>query len=82
MIGAEGFPTRRNSLSDLTALADKGEGGVASGGKELKIPTRISQAQHGLKRDLGMVRDFAVYIERTSLFLVLSVLVRVLNAVI
>lgn len=31
---------------------------------DLKIPPRISQAQFGLKRDLGMVRDFAVYIER------------------
>jgi len=33
---------------------------------DLKIPTRISQAQQGLKRDLGMVRDFAIYIERAS----------------
>ncbi|KAF9442540.1 hypothetical protein P691DRAFT_765119 [Macrolepiota fuliginosa MF-IS2] len=40
---------RRNSLSDLKS--------------DLKIPTRISQAQQGLKRDLGMVRDFAVYID-------------------
>ncbi|KAF5349912.1 hypothetical protein D9756_009304 [Leucocoprinus leucothites] len=46
---AEAFP-RRNSLSDLKS--------------DLKIPARISQAQQGLKRDLGMVRDFAVYIEQ------------------
>lgn len=44
---------RRNSLSDLKS--------------DLKIPARISQAQQGLKRDLGMVRDFAVYIERACL---------------
>jgi serine/arginine repetitive matrix protein 2 len=41
---------RRNSLNDLKS--------------DLKIPARISQAQQGLKRDLGMVRDFAVYIDR------------------
>jgi hypothetical protein len=46
----DGVP-RRSSLSDLR--------------RELRIPARISQAQHGLKRDLGMVRDFAVYIDRT-----------------
>ncbi|KXN80822.1 hypothetical protein AN958_07258 [Leucoagaricus sp. SymC.cos] len=50
------FP-RRNSLSDLKLGSHGGAGG------ELKIPARISQAQQGLKRDLGMVRDFAVYIE-------------------
>jgi hypothetical protein len=31
---------------------------------DLKIPTRISQAQVGLRRDLGMVREFAANIER------------------
>ena len=31
---------------------------------DLKIPERISQAQIGLKRDLGMVREFAANIER------------------
>jgi hypothetical protein len=30
---------------------------------DLKIPTRISQAQVGLKRDLGMVREFAAEVE-------------------
>ncbi|KAH9954540.1 hypothetical protein BC827DRAFT_1272511 [Russula dissimulans] len=30
---------------------------------DLKIPARISQAQVGLKRDLGMVRDFAAEVE-------------------
>lgn len=27
---------------------------------DLKIPARISQAQVGLRRDLGMVREFAM----------------------
>lgn len=31
---------------------------------DLKIPVRISQAQVGLRRDLGMVRDFATSVER------------------
>ncbi|KAI0058156.1 hypothetical protein BV25DRAFT_1296420 [Artomyces pyxidatus] len=31
---------------------------------DLKIPARISQAQVGLKRDLGMVRDFAAGVEQ------------------
>ena len=33
---------------------------------DLKIPARISQAQVGLRRDLGMVRDFATSVERES----------------
>jgi len=35
---------------------------------DLKIPTRISQAQVGLQRDLGMVREFAMNIERKFFF--------------
>ncbi|KAH0835601.1 hypothetical protein J3R83DRAFT_9326 [Lanmaoa asiatica] len=31
---------------------------------DLKIPARISQAQIGLKRDLGMVREFAISVDR------------------
>ncbi|KAI1784116.1 hypothetical protein LXA43DRAFT_246834 [Ganoderma leucocontextum] len=31
---------------------------------DLKIPARISQAQVGLKRDLSMVRDFAISVEQ------------------
>jgi hypothetical protein len=31
---------------------------------DLKIPSRISQAQVGLRRDLGMVREFAANVER------------------
>ncbi|KAF9240824.1 hypothetical protein BU15DRAFT_24118, partial [Melanogaster broomeanus] len=30
---------------------------------DLKIPARISQAQIGLKRDLGMVREFATSVD-------------------
>jgi hypothetical protein len=52
-----------------------GNGGDANGGGsgnvprrnslgDLKIPARISQAQVGLRRDLGMVREFAMNIER------------------
>lgn len=31
---------------------------------DLKIPARISKVQQGLRRDLGMLRDFAGYVER------------------
>jgi len=50
-----------------------GSGGGGSGGGglqrrnslgDLKIPARISQAQVGLRRDLGMVREFASNVER------------------
>ncbi|GJJ09029.1 hypothetical protein Clacol_003251 [Clathrus columnatus] len=33
---------------------------------ELKIPARIFKAQQGLRRDLGMVREFAGYVELTT----------------
>lgn len=36
---------------------------------DLKIPARISQAQVSLRRDLGMVRDFAASVERMFWFL-------------
>ena len=38
---------------------------------DLKIPARISQAQVGLRRDLGMVREFAVGVGRKSFFAIL-----------
>jgi len=43
---------------------------------DLKIPVRISQAQVGLRRDLGMVREFAMNIEHyiCSSFFFLSLL--------
>jgi hypothetical protein len=31
---------------------------------DLKIPSRISKAQDGLKRDLGRVKEFAGHVER------------------
>ncbi|KIK70974.1 hypothetical protein GYMLUDRAFT_33070 [Collybiopsis luxurians FD-317 M1] len=42
---------RRNSMGDLKL-------------GELKIPARISQAQVGLRRDLGMVKEFAGRVEQ------------------
>jgi serine/arginine repetitive matrix protein 2 len=36
---------------------------------DLKIPTRISQAQISLRRDLGLVREFATHVERKSCYL-------------
>jgi len=56
-------------------------GGGAGGGPmrrnslaDLKIPGRISQAQVGLRYDLGMVREFATNVERKLLqqFLLIS----------
>ncbi|KAL1677124.1 hypothetical protein EV122DRAFT_266193 [Schizophyllum commune] len=44
---------RRNSLSDLNMRRNTSSGGG------LRIPARISQAQQGLRRDLGLVREFA-----------------------
>jgi hypothetical protein len=41
---------------------------------DLKIPPRIVQAQSGLKRDLGMVKEFAASIERTSFSIFASIL--------
>ncbi|KAF9076314.1 hypothetical protein BDP27DRAFT_1398518 [Rhodocollybia butyracea] len=47
----QGTVPRRNSLGDLKL-------------GELKIPARISQAQVGLRRDLGMVKEFAGRVEQ------------------
>ena len=66
------------NVDEAAALAGgggSGGGGVAGGGGgggvprrnslgDLKIPARISQAQVGLRRDLGMVREFASNVER------------------
>ncbi|KAF8964953.1 hypothetical protein BDZ97DRAFT_1659573, partial [Flammula alnicola] len=38
---------------------------------DLKIPARLSHAQVGIRRDLGMVREFAMNVERTSILLFL-----------
>jgi hypothetical protein len=51
---------------------DGGSGGASmlrrSSLGDLKIPERISQAQVNLRRDLGMVREFASNVERECLF--------------
>ena len=40
---------------------------------DLKIPERISQAQMGLKRDLGFVKDFATRIDRKTVLCLMSI---------
>ena len=57
---------RRNSLGDLkTPLNTLGEHKAQLPPLgELKIPARISRAQQGLRRDMGMVREFAGCVER------------------
>ena len=51
---------------------------------DLKIPSRISRAQDGLKRDLGRVREFAAHVERaytvTSTFCVTEADMKIRNA--
>ena len=68
----------RSTAVNVAAGGDEGTGislangsGSGSGGLlrrnslgDLKIPARISQAQVGLRRDLGMVREFASNVER------------------
>ncbi|KAF8584871.1 hypothetical protein K439DRAFT_1344916 [Ramaria rubella] len=56
---------RRNSLGDLKTPLTTGEHKpqLPTLG-ELKIPARISRAQQGLRRDLGMVKEFAACVER------------------
>lgn len=53
-----GHPNSPNSH-----LNERGGGRIS-----LKIPERISQAQVSLKRDLGMVREFAANVERELRF--------------
>ena len=76
VIGADGSPGGKGAAAGVS-----GGGGASGGGVprrnslgDLKIPARISQAQVGLRRDLGMVREFATNIERSCLvfFLFLS----------
>ena len=60
------------SGSESTGLSLASGSGSGAGGAlprrnslgDLKIPARISQAQVGLRRDLGMVREFASNVER------------------
>ena len=50
--GANGIGSGSGSVPRRNSLGD------------LKIPVRISQAQVGIRRDLGMVREFAMNVER------------------
>jgi hypothetical protein len=43
----------------VTGRSEFSSGGSKGGYGELKIPARITQQQHALKRDLGAVREFA-----------------------
>ncbi|KAJ3937803.1 MAG: hypothetical protein NXY57DRAFT_6642 [Lentinula lateritia] len=52
---------RRNSLGDMR---NSSPGNMQNSLGGLKIPARISQAQVGLKRDLGMVKEFAGRVEQ------------------
>lgn len=61
--------TAGSALSQDTESGNSGSNGGSTHPRrnslgDLKIPTRISQAQVGLRRDLGMVREFATNIER------------------
>ena len=69
------------SLGRSTAVSGGGDESTGSGGGgagggiprrnslgDLKIPAKISQAQVGLRRDLGMVREFASNVEREFFF--------------
>ena len=53
-------------LSLASGSGSGGDGGLPRRNSlgDLKIPARISQAQVGLRRDLGMVREFASNVER------------------
>ena len=52
-------PTRKSASPEEKTVLRRNSLG------DLKIPARISQAQVGIRRDLGMVRDFAQNVERT-----------------
>ena len=51
-------PTRKSESPDEKATPRRNSLG------DLKIPARISQAQVGIRRDLGMVKEFAQNVER------------------
>ena len=52
------------SVGDETVGGSGGGMGRRNSLGDLKIPVRISQAQVGLRRDLGMVKEFANNVER------------------
>ena len=59
--GGSGAPARRNSSENFNRPV--GDIKIQPLG-ELKIPQRIAKAQQGLKRDMGMVREFVVCVDR------------------
>ena len=66
-----GRSTAAAAAGEATGLSLASGSGSVGGGLprrnslgDLKIPARISQAQVGLRRDLGMVREFASNVER------------------
>ena len=68
-----GRSTAVNVADEATGLSlgsGSGSGGLPRRNSlgDLKIPARISQAQVGLRRDLGMVREFASNVERGFCF--------------
>ena len=58
--------TAGDEATGLSLASGTGSGGLPRRNSlgDLKIPARISQAQVGLRRDLGMVREFASNVER------------------
>jgi hypothetical protein len=52
-----------NTLSNTSTVKDLGSVIRRNSLGDLKIPARISQAQVSLRRDLGMVREFAAHVE-------------------
>ena len=58
-----------DEVTGMSLASGSGSGGLPRRNSlgDLKIPARISQAQVGLRRDLGMVREFATSVEREFL---------------
>ena len=67
-----GQPRLQTLATGLSIASESGSGGGGLPRRillgDLKIPARISQAQVGLRRDLGMVREFASRVERAFCF--------------
>ena len=72
-LGRSTFAGGGDETTGLSLASGSGSGGVGGLPRrnslgDLKIPARISQAQVGLRRDLGMVREFASSVEREFCF--------------
>ena len=77
-LGRSTVVTGDDESTGLSFASGSGTGGSGGAGVglprrnslgDLKIPAKISQAQVGLRRDLGMVREFASNVEREFFFL-------------